>query len=36
VRLMASITIWCMPGYSSPMISGSKRISGARNLSAPI
>ncbi len=35
VRLMASTTIWWMPGYSRPMISGSKRISGARNLSCP-
>lgn len=30
VRLMASTTIWWMPGYSRPIISGSKRISGAR------
>ena len=36
VRFMASTTIWWMPGYSRPMISGSKRISGARNRSAPI
>lgn len=36
VRLMASTTIWWMPGYSRPMISGSKRISGARKRSAPI
>jgi hypothetical protein len=36
VRLMASTTIWCTPGYSRPMISGSKRISGARKRSAPI
>lgn len=36
VRLIASTTIWWMPGYSRPMISGSKRISGARNRSAPI
>ena len=35
VRFMASTTIWWMPGYSRPMISGSKRISGARNRSAP-
>lgn len=33
VRPMASTTIWCTPGYSSPIISGSKRISGARNRS---
>lgn len=36
VRLIASTTIWCTPGYSRPIISGSNRISGARNLSAPI
>ncbi len=30
VRFMASTTIWWIPGYSRPMISGSKRISGAR------
>lgn len=36
VRLMASTTIWCTPGYSRPMISGSKRISGALKRSAPI
>ena len=36
VRLMESTTIWCTPGYSRPMISGSKRISGARKRSAPI
>lgn len=36
VRLMASTTIWCTPGYSSPIISGSNRISGARNRSVPI
>jgi hypothetical protein len=35
VRLIASTTIWCTPGYSSPMISGSNRISGALNLSVP-
>ena len=35
VRFIASTTIWCMPGYSSPMISGSNSISGARNRSAP-
>src|SRR5688572_25324707 len=33
---MESTTIWCTPGYSSPMISGSKRISGARKRSGPI
>lgn len=36
VRLIESTTIWCTPGYSRPMISGSKRISGARKRSAPI
>lgn len=36
VRLIASTTIWWIPGYSRPIISGSKRISGARNRSAPI
>lgn len=36
VRLIASTTIWWMPGYSRPIISGSKRISGARKRSAPI
>jgi hypothetical protein len=36
VRFMASTTIWWMPGYSRPIISGSKRISGARKRSAPI
>ena len=35
VREMASTIIWCTPGYSSPMISGSKRISGARKRSDP-
>lgn len=35
VRLMASTTIWWIPGYSRPMISGSKRISGARKRSEP-
>lgn len=30
VRVMASWTIWWTPGYSRPMSSGSKRISGAR------
>lgn len=36
VRFIASTTIWWMPGYSRPIISGSKRISGARKRSAPI
>lgn len=36
VLFMASTTIWCTPGYSRPIISGSKRISGARNRSTPI
>lgn len=36
VRMMASWTIWCTPGYSRPMSSGSKRISGARKRSCPI
>lgn len=35
VRWIASTTIWCTPGYSSPMISGLNRISGARKRSAP-
>lgn len=35
VRLIASTTIWWIPGYSRPMISGSKRISGARKRSEP-
>lgn len=35
VRLIASTTIWWMPGYSRPMISGSNRISGARKRSGP-
>lgn len=30
VRVIASCTIWWTPGYSRPMSSGSKRISGAR------
>jgi len=30
VRIMASWTIWWTPGYSRPISSGSKRISGAR------
>lgn len=36
VRLIASTIIWWIPGYSRPMSSGSKRISGARNRSFPI
>lgn len=36
VRLMASTTIWWIPGYSSPISSGSKRISGAFHRSDPI
>lgn len=36
VRLIASTTIWWTPGYSRPIISGSKRISGARKRSGPI
>lgn len=36
VRVMASWTIWCTPGYSRPINSGSKRISGARYRSWPI
>lgn len=35
VRVMASWTIWWTPGYSRPMSSGSKRISGARYRSWP-
>ena len=35
-RLIASATIWCTPGYSSPIISGSNKISGALKRSAPI
>lgn len=36
VRLMASTTIWCIPGYSRPISSGSNRISGAFHRSEPI
>jgi hypothetical protein len=35
VRIIASWTIWWTPGYSRPISSGSKRISGARNRSCP-
>lgn len=35
VLLIASTMIWCSPGYSSPINSGSNIISGARNRSGP-
>lgn len=34
-RVIESTITWCTPAYSIPMISGLKRISGARNFSAP-